>query len=76
MLVNNLEDMERIVLSREDLEWEGWDVVKYTRSSSAMFSAEGILKNGIWCKKKVFPITKDGWFLPNIFRESYETMEA
>jgi hypothetical protein len=29
MLVTSLEEMERIVAARPDLEWDGWNVVKY-----------------------------------------------
>jgi hypothetical protein len=65
MLITSLEDMENIVASRTDLEWDGWNVVKYTKSSDAMFSRDGIYKNGKWCNKKTFPITEEGWFLPN-----------
>lgn len=66
MLVTSLEEMESIVNSREDLAWDGWNVIKYTRSKDAMFSPDGCLYKGIWMKKKVFPLTQDGWYLPNI----------
>jgi hypothetical protein len=75
MLVTNLEYMEKIVSSRNDLEWNGWDIVKYTRSESAMFSPEGVFKNGVWCKRKTFPITTDGWFIPNSMREDFDELE-
>lgn len=65
MLVTSLEEMEAIVRSRGDLEWDGWNIVKYTNSSNAIYSVDGAFKNGKWMKKKVFPITKDGWYLPN-----------
>ena len=65
MRVSSLEDMTRIVSSRQDLEWDGWDVVKYTGANNAIYSVDGVFKNGKWLKKKVFPITEDGWHLPN-----------
>jgi len=65
MLVTDLNYMEHIVSKRQDLEWQGWDVVKYTKSNSAMFSNDGVFKNGTWCKKKIFPITESGWIIPN-----------
>lgn len=65
MLVTTLEEMEQIVKSREDLVWDGWNVVKYTNSSSAMFSVDAEFRHGKWMKKKVFPLTEDGWHLPN-----------
>jgi hypothetical protein len=65
MLVTSLEKMENIVASRKDLDWIGWDVVKYTKSYSAMFHIDGVCKNGVWFKKKTFPVTEDGWNIPN-----------
>ena len=65
MLVTSLEEMERIVAARSDLEWDGWDVVKYITSDNAIYSKDGAFKNGQWLKKKVFPITEKGWHLPN-----------
>lgn len=65
MLVTDLEEMERIVAARPDLEWDGWNVVKYIRSDNAIYSKEGAFKDGKWLKKKVFPLTESGWHLPN-----------
>lgn len=65
MLVTSLDHMEYIVANREDLEWDGWDVVKYTKNNNAFSSQDGVFKNGIWMKRKVFPITEEGWFIPN-----------
>ena len=65
MLVTGLDEMEQIIASRGDLVWDGWDVVKYTNSNNAMYSNDGAFRNGKWMKKKVFPITHDGWYLPN-----------
>jgi len=74
MLVNNLEKMEQIVNST-DLEWDGWNVVKYTPSHSAMFSTDGAYKGGQWYKKKVFPLTEDGWHVPNSIGKINARME-
>lgn len=65
MLVNDLNKMENIVNSSHELEWDGWDVVKYTPSNNAMFAKDGVYKNGQWYKKKVFPLTENGWSLPD-----------
>jgi hypothetical protein len=75
MLVNNLDEMENIVLSSKDLEWDGWDVVRYTPSHSGMFSKDGAYKNGQWHKKKVFPLTENGWNLPNSIGKTDARME-
>ena len=65
MLVTSLEEMEKIVSSRPDLEWDGWNVVKYINKDNAIYSKDGAFKNGKWLIKKVFPLTEDGWHLPN-----------
>ena len=75
MLINNLEKMEAIVSSHKQLEWEGWDVVHYKKSPNSMFSSDGAYKNGNWYKKKSFPITEKGWYIPKGFGEPSETME-
>lgn len=70
MLINNLEHMEKIVDQRNDLCWDGWDVVKYTKSESAIFNPDGAFRNGQWYKKRVFPLTEFGWKVPNSIGES------
>lgn len=65
MLVTSLDEMEAIVRTRGDLEWDGYDVVKYTNSSNAMYGVDGVFRNGKWMKKKVFPLTEQGWSLPS-----------
>lgn len=76
MLVTSLQEMEHIVFSRQDLEWDGWDVIKYTNSNNAMFDVDGVFKNGKWMKKKVFPLTEEGWYLPNTIGRDYAQVEG
>lgn len=76
MLVTSLEEMESIIRSRGDLEWDGYDVIKYTNSSNAMYGADGVFKNGKWMKKKVFPLTEKGWNLPNTIGRDYAQVEG
>lgn len=76
MLVTNLEDMEKIVQNRGDLSWDGYDVVKYTNSDNAMYGVDGVFRNGKWMKKKVFPLTEQGWDLPNYFGRDYARVEG
>lgn len=64
MVITNLEYMEQVVSARTDLGWEGWNVVKYVKSDSAFYSVDGVLKNGQWYRKKVFPVTRSGWDVP------------
>lgn len=75
MLVTDLQQMEQIVLSQSDLEWEGWDVVKYVANPNALFTKDGAFRQGKWMKKKVFPLTEKGWHLPNIIGREYAQVE-
>lgn len=75
MLVNSLEKMEIIVRNNDMLTWDGWDVVKYTPTNKGMFSVDGAFKDGQWYKKKVFPITENGWNIPNSLGRYDENME-
>lgn len=76
MLVTTLEEMEQIVASREDLEWNGWDIVKYSKSNNAMYSTDGCFHRGQWMKKQTFPLTEDGWYLPNSIGRAYAQVEG
>lgn len=76
MLVVNQDEMEQIIQSREDLEWDGWDVVKYTNSSNAIYASDGVFHQGRWVRKKVFPITPEGWYLPNTIGRIHARVEG
>lgn len=64
MLISSLEQMEEIVESRDDLEWVGWDVVRYFGNSSFL-SKDAVFKDGRWIKTKIYPITEMGWNVPD-----------
>lgn len=76
MLVTTLEEMEQIVASRQDLEWEGWDIVKYTKSKNAMYDVNGCFHKGQWMIKKVYPLTGEGWQLPNTIGRVHAQVEG
>ena len=65
MFITSLSEMEQIVASRSDLDWEGWDVVRYKKADNAQFDPAGVFRNGQWYKRYTFPITEGGWSLPN-----------
>jgi hypothetical protein len=75
MIIDNLETMENIVENSPELHWEGWDVVKYTETYKGMFSANGAYKDGKWYKKRVFPITENGWEIPGSIGQKNAVME-
>jgi hypothetical protein len=64
MLISNLQKMEEIVLGNPQLDWEGWDVVMYKKNHSAQFNVNGVYKDGDWYNKYTYPITEDGWSIP------------
>lgn len=66
MLVNSLLEMEKIVDSREDLDWHGWDVVRYFNNGSIM-SKDSVFINNKWLKRKIYPVKEDGWNVPDSF---------
>ena len=65
MFITSLSEMEIIVDSRSDLQWEGWDVVRYKKNNDAQFSRNGVFRNGQWYNKIIFPITEHGWSIPD-----------
>jgi hypothetical protein len=75
MLVTSLEEMEHIVSSRGDLSWDGWDIVKYINNSNALYAKDSEFRDGKWMKKKVFPLTEDGWYLPNSIGREHVQVE-
>lgn len=64
MLITSLTKMEEIVDSHPELNWEGWDVVRYKKNDAAQFHTNGAYKDGAWYTKYVFPITEQGWSIP------------
>lgn len=65
MLINSLTKMERIVQSHPELSWDGWNVVRHKRNPSAQFETNGAFHNGSWHKRFVFPLTENGWSIPD-----------
>ena len=64
MFITSLSEMERLVDSRSDLHWDGWDVVRYKKNVNAQFDKNGVFRNGQWYNKIVFPLTSGGWSMP------------
>jgi len=75
MLISSLDKMESIVDSRDDLEWVGWNVVRYFGQSSFL-SKDVVFKNGKWIKTKVYPITELGWDIPDSIGGSLAQLEG
>jgi hypothetical protein len=65
MLIKSLEQMEKIVNSRQDLLWDGWDVISLKLIDSGIMSKNTIQINGNWYIQKRFALTENGWEIPN-----------
>lgn len=72
MLITSLSEMERLVDSRSDFEWDGWDVVRYKKNDNAQFQVNGCYRNNVWHSKTVFPITESGWSIPDMLVSTRE----
>jgi hypothetical protein len=67
MNIKSLEKMESIVASNKSLLWDGWTVINRWPSESAKTSKDGVFSNGKWYLQKIFPVTKNGWDIPDKF---------
>jgi hypothetical protein len=67
--------MESVVSSNKELAWDGWNVIKDTKNPNAMFKKNGVFKNGEWFKRDTFPITENGWNIPNKIGIKNEKLE-
>jgi len=65
MIIQSLEEMEKIVSNSKHLKWDGWSVVSLKPIDSGMVSKDGILIDGSWYIQRVFDPTEKGWEIPN-----------
>lgn len=68
MIINNLEKMEKIVKKNSNLSWVGWDVVDRKRSESGRTSLDGVRVDGQWYLQRIYPVTRNGWDIPNKYK--------
>jgi len=68
MIITNLEKMEKIVARNNNLSWIGWDVVDRKRSEGARTAVNGVRVNGVWYLQRIYPVTPNGWDIPNKYR--------
>ncbi len=59
--ITDLEVMEEVVKSDPFLEWDGWDVVKYTPNPIAFFYADGRFRSGKWYRTARVVPDRNGW---------------
>jgi hypothetical protein len=65
MKISSLEKMETIVSKNRALSWEGWNVVELIKLPTAWSKRNGAFVNGSWFIKTTFPVSEDGWSIPN-----------
>lgn len=67
MLVNNLESMNKIVDSSEELQWDGWDVVHLIKNKNAQYEINGVFDKGSsqWYEKRIYSCNENGWEIPD-----------
>jgi GTP cyclohydrolase FolE2 len=68
MIITNLEKMEKIVSRNRNLSWIGWDIADRKRSDSGRTSVSGVRIKGEWYLQRIYPVTKQGWDIPNKYK--------
>lgn len=67
MKINNIKDMEAIVDSNPDMEWDSWTVVIYT-NDDGYYNKDGVYRNEKWQTKYTFEMVDYGvWNIPDRF---------
>jgi len=64
MIVDKLDQMEKIVSKNKALLWDGWTVVNIYKSDKAKTSKYGMYINGQWYMSKRFEPSRNGWDIP------------
>lgn len=67
MKITSKEEMERIVKSNPNMEWDNWTVIVYT-DDDGYFTKNGVFKDGKWKTKYKFNMLDYGvWNIPDRF---------
>ena len=67
MKITNIKDMEAIVDSNPDMEWDSWTVVIYT-NDDGYYTKNGVYRNEKWQTKYTFEMVDYGvWNIPDRF---------
>ena len=69
MVVKDLAVMENIVAKNNNLKWNGWNVLELKKSNLGRTDANGIRINDEWFIKREFTVTRNGWDIPNKYKE-------
>ena len=69
MIIKSLNTMEKIVAKHKNLLWHGWDIIDLKESEIAKTSPVGIRVNNKWYIHKVYKPNRNGWDIPNKYRD-------
>jgi hypothetical protein len=69
MIIKSLNTMEKIVSKNKNLVWDGWDVIDLKESDIAKTSPKGIRVKDKWYLHKRYSPNKNGWDIPNKYRD-------
>jgi hypothetical protein len=69
VVVKDLAVMENIVAKNNNLKWNGWNVLELKKSNLGRTDANGIRINDEWFIKREFTVTRNGWDIPNKYKE-------
>jgi hypothetical protein len=69
MIVKDLKVMDKIVSSNKSLVWVGWDVAERNKTDMGRTSVNGVRVNGQWYTQKIFKLSREGWDIPNKYKE-------
>ena len=64
VVVKSLDLMERLVQSRYNLIWDGWEVLRIRKHPTAYYYKDGRLINGRWFRTERIKLTREGWIVP------------
>lgn len=65
MMINSLEEAERIVENNKSLRWNGWDIVHYNKMPTAWMKPDGAFVDGDWYTQKIYNVSEKGWEIPD-----------
>lgn len=67
MKITSIKEMENIVNSNPDMEWDNWTVVIYT-DDDGYYTKNGVYRDGRWRTKYRFNMVEYGmWIIPDRF---------
>lgn len=65
MIISDYDTMDNIVMKNNNLSWVGWDVAFDNKNDAGYSHINGVFKNGCWYIRKLFPVEREGWNIPD-----------